>query len=312
MQIYLHIAEIPVNILLIILLGLTTGFLAGMFGIGGGFLATPCLIFIGVPSAVAVATSVNQIISASISGLLSHLKKGNVDVKMGIFLVIGGIFGSSLGVVIFRLIQQIGHVDLLISFCYVLFLGSISLAMISDGLKTILHKNISFTWQEEDSNTQQTNSKLQNFLKKLPYQVYFEKSNIHCSWLVPIFLSAGVGILVAFMGIGGGFLMIPAMLYILKMPPHLVVGTSLFQIIFIASNTTFLQAVSSNNLDLTLSLIMIISSAIGAQFGSKASYRVNPTTSKLCLAVLILLICIKIFAQLFIEPENIYSLTVLK
>jgi len=312
MQIYLPIAEIPVNTLLIILLGLTTGFLAGMFGIGGGFLATPCLIFIGIPSAVAVATSVNQIISASISGLLSHLKKGNVDIKIGLFLVLGGIFGSSLGVIVFQFIQQIGHADLLISFCYVLFLGSISLAMISDGLKTILNKNISFTWQEEDSDNKQTTSKLQNFLKKLPYQVYFEKSNIHSSWLVPIVLSAGVGILVAFMGIGGGFLMIPAMLYILKMPPHLVVGTSLFQIIFIASNTTFLQAISSNNLDLTLSFIMIISSAIGAQFGSKASYRVNPTTSKLCLAILILLICIKMLVQLFIEPQNIYSLTVLK
>jgi uncharacterized membrane protein YfcA len=312
MQVYLPIAEIPVNILLIVLLGLATGFLAGMFGIGGGFLATPCLIFIGIPSAVAVATSVNQIISASISGLLAHLKKGNVDIKMGAFLVVGGIFGSSLGVFIFQLIQQIGYVDLLISFCYVLFLGSISLTMISDSLKTILHKNISFTWQENDLESQTTQSSLQVFLKKLPYQVYFEKSNIRTSWLVPVFLSLGVGILVAFMGIGGGFLMIPAMLYILKMPPQLVVGTSLFQIIFIASNTTFLQAITSNNLDFTLSLIMIISSAIGAQFGSKASYRVNPTTSRLCLAILILLICIKIFAQLFIEPENIYSLTVIK
>ncbi len=312
MQVYLPIAEIPVNIFLIIFLGLGTGFLAGMFGIGGGFLATPCLIFIGVPSAVAVATSVNQIISASISGLLSHFKKGNVDIKMGLCLVIGGVFGSSLGMVIFRLIQQIGHVDLLINFCYVLFLGSVALAMISDGIKTILNKNITFTWQNEDSENLNTASPVQNFLKKLPYQVYFEKSNIYCSWLVPILLSAGVGILVAFMGIGGGFLMIPAMLYILKMPPHLVVGTSLFQIIFIASNTTFLQAISSNNLDLTLSLIMIISSAIGAQFGSKASYKVNPTTSKLCLAVLILLICVKMFAQLFIEPTNIYSLISLK
>ncbi len=312
MQVYLPIAEIPVNILLIVLLGLATGFLAGMFGIGGGFLATPCLIFIGIPSAVAVATSVNQIISASISGLFAHLKKGNVDIKMGAFLVVGGILGSSLGVFIFQLIQQIGYVDLLISFCYVLFLGSISLTMISDSLKTILHKNISFTWQENDLESQTTQSSLQVFLKKLPYQVYFEKSNIRTSWLVPIFLSLGVGILVAFMGIGGGFLMIPAMLYILKMPPQLVVGTSLFQIIFIASNTTFLQAITSNNLDFTLSLIMIISSAIGAQFGSKASYRVNPTTSRLCLAILILLICIKIFTQLFIEPESIYSLTVIK
>jgi len=312
MQIYLPIAEISVNIFLILALGLVTGFLAGMFGIGGGFLATPCLIFIGIPAAVAVATSANQIIAASVSGLLSHFKRGNVDIKMGMFLVLGGVIGSAFGVSIFSIVQKTGHSDLLISFCYVLFLGSISLTMLSDSVKNILNKNINLSWHEDDLENNNQYSKLQNFLQKLPYKLYFEKSNITISIFVPLILSFCIGILVAFMGIGGGFLMIPAMLYILKMPSNLVVGTSLFQIIFIASNTTFLQAATTSNLDLLLAIIMIISSAIGAQFGGKASYKFDPAVSRLFLAVLILLICIKIFFQLLVEPTNLYSLELLK
>ena len=311
MQIYLPIAEIPVNIFLILALGLLTGFLAGMFGIGGGFLATPFLIFIGVPSPVAVSTSTNQIIAASISGLLAHFKKGNVDIKMGLFLVLGGLIGSSFGVSIFSLLKNAGQIDLVIAITYVLFLGSISLMMLSDGFKNFIDKKFGMDWHHRNDEV----VKFQWLLKKIegmPFKTYFSRSEIYLSILVPIILSFGIGILVSLMGVGGGFLMIPAMLYILRMPSSLVVGTSLFQIVFIASNATFLQAVTGNNVDLVLGVLMILSSAIGAQFGSRAAYKVDANATRTFLAILLLMICFKMMFQLFSQPSNIYSLDILK
>jgi uncharacterized membrane protein YfcA len=311
MQIYLPIAEIPVNIFLILALGLLTGFLAGMFGIGGGFLATPFLIFIGVPSPVAVSTSTNQIIAASISGLLAHFKKGNVDIKMGLFLVLGGIIGSSIGVSIFSILKNAGQIDLVIAITYVLFLGSISIMMLSDSFRNFIDKKFGMDWHRRD----EEEVKFKWLLKKidnLPFKTYFSRSEIYVSVLVPITLSFGIGILVSLMGVGGGFLMIPAMLYILRMPSSLVVGTSLFQIVFIASNATFLQAVTGNNVDLVLGVLMILSSAIGAQFGSRAAYKVDANATRTFLAILLLLICFKMMFQLFSQPSNIYSLDILK
>jgi uncharacterized membrane protein YfcA len=311
MQIYLPIAEIPVNIFLILALGLLTGFLAGMFGIGGGFLATPFLIFIGVPSPVAVSTSTNQIIAASISGLLAHFKKGNVDIKMGLFLVLGGLIGSSLGVSIFSLLKNAGQIDLVIAITYVMFLGSISLMMLSDGFKNFIDRKFGMDWHQRNDEV----VKFQWLLKKIegmPFKTYFSRSEIYVSVLVPIILSFGIGILVSLMGVGGGFLMIPAMLYILRMPSSLVVGTSLFQIVFIASNATFLQAVTGNNVDLVLGVLMILSSAIGAQFGSRVAYKVDANATRTFLAILLLMICFKMMFQLFSQPSNIYSLDILK
>ena len=311
MQIYLPIAEIPVNIFLILGLGLLTGFLAGMFGIGGGFLATPFLIFIGIPSPVAVSTSTNQIIAASISGLLAHFKKGNVDIKMGLFLVLGGIIGSSIGVSIFSFLKNAGQIDLVIALTYVLFLGSISLMMLSDSFRNFIDKKFGMDWHHYNEEV----VKFQWLLKKIegmPFKTYFSRSEIYISILVPIILSFGVGILVSLMGVGGGFLMIPAMLYILRMPSSLVVGTSLFQIVFIASNATFLQAVTGNNGDIVLGILMIISSAIGAQIGSRVAYKVDANATRSFLAVLLLLICFKMMFQLFSQPSNIYSLDILK
>jgi uncharacterized membrane protein YfcA len=311
MQIYLPIAEIPVNIFLILALGLLTGFLAGMFGIGGGFLATPFLIFIGVPSPVAVSTSTNQIIAASISGLLAHFKKGNVDIKMGLFLVIGGVIGSSIGVSIFSLLKKAGQIDLVIAITYVLFLGSISLMMLSDSFRNFIDRKFGMDWHHHNEEV----VKFQWLLKKIeamPFKTYFSRSEVYISVLVPIILSFGVGILVSLMGVGGGFLMIPAMLYILRMPSSLVVGTSLFQIVFIASNATFLQAVTGNNVDIVLGILMILSSAIGAQIGSRVAYKVDANATRSFLAILLLLICFKMMFQLFSQPGNIYSLDILK
>lgn len=309
MQIYLPIAEIPVNVLVILLLGLTTGFLAGMFGIGGGFLATPLLIFIGIPPAISVATSTNQIIASSVSGLLAHLRKGNVDIKMGIILVIGGLLGSTVGVSIFKLLQQTGQIDVAIALIYVLFLGVISITMFVDSIKAVTGKKYGIAWEKK------TNGCLGKFLRKidnLPWKSYFPKSDIEISLLVPIVLSIGIGILVALMGIGGGFLMIPAMIYILRMPSKVVVGTSLFQIIFIASNATLLQAITNNTVDIVLAFLMIISSAIGAQIGTRTVYKSDADGMRFLLSVLVLGVCAKMLLTLITEPQSLYMIEILK
>lgn len=309
MQIYLPIAEIPVNVILVLMLGLFTGFLAGMFGIGGGFLATPLLIFIGIPPAIAVSTSTNQIISASISGLLAHLRKGNVDIKMGLFLVIGGFIGSSAGVLIFKLLQRTGNIDVIIAIVYVLFLGAISFTMIRDSIINFLHSKNSENKKPQNGKIL---TKILQIIDKMPYRVYFPKSGIMVSIFVPIILSSGIGILVALMGIGGGFLMIPAMVYLLRMPSFVVVGTSLFQIVFIASNATFLQAITNNNVDIVLASLMIVSSAIGAQIGTRAGYKVNANNMRSFLALMLLGVCIKMLFTLFSEPKNLFIVEILK
>lgn len=308
-QIYLPIAEIPVNILLILLLGLVTGFLAGMFGIGGGFLATPFLMFIGIPPAVAVSTSANQIIASSVSGLMVHLRKGTVDMKMGLFLVIGGFIGSTFGVSLFRILQKAGQIDLVIALVYVIFLGSISIMMLVDSIKTLSTKKYNIVWEKKDSD------RFERFLvwiDQLPWQIHFPKSDITVSVIVPTVLSVGIGILVSLMGIGGGFMMIPAMIYILRMPSAVVVGTSLFQIIFIASNATFLQAITNNSVDIVLAFLMIISSSIGAQMGTRAGYKVDADNMRSFLALIIFLVCLKMFFSLFAAPEALYTVEVLK
>lgn len=307
-QIYLPIAEIPVNILLVLMLGLVAGLLAGMFGIGGGFLATPFLMFIGIPPAIAVSTSTNQIIAASVSGLLAQLRKRNVDIKMGLFLVFGGFIGSSFGVSIFRILQKSGQIDIVIALVYVIFLGTISVTMLIDSIRTLMERKYGVTWEKKPP-------KADGFLKRLdhlPWKVYFPKSEITVSILIPITLSMGIGILVSLMGIGGGFLMIPAMIYILRMPSSMVVGTSLFQIVFIASNATFLQAVTSNNVDIVLAFLMIISSAIGAQIGIRVGYKVDADSMCSFLALLLLGVCVKMLFILFTEPSNLYVVEVLK
>ncbi|MES2961106.1 MAG: sulfite exporter TauE/SafE family protein [Pseudomonadota bacterium] len=309
MQIYLPIAEIPVNILLILLLGLTTGFLAGMFGIGGGFIATPLLMFIGIPPAIAVSTSTNQIIASSVSGVFAHFRKGSVDIKMGLVLVIGGFIGSTLGVSIFKILQKTGNIDLVVALTYVIFLGSISITMLIDSVKTLVEKKYGVTWEKTE------NGNLDKFLAKidrLPWKSHFPKSDITVSLIVPIVLSIGIGILVALMGVGGGFLMIPAMIYILRMPSSVVVGTSLFQIVFIASNATFLQAVTNNTVDIVLAFLMIISSSIGAQIGTRTGYKVDADSMRSFLSLLLLGVCVKMLFVLFKHPESLYVIEILK
>jgi uncharacterized protein len=316
MQIYLPIAEMPINILLILALGLVTGFLAGTFGIGGGFLATPFLIFIGIPPAISVATSANQIIASSVSGLFAHLKKGSVDLKMGVFLLIGGIIGSSFGVSIFKILQDAGHIDLVIGITYVLFLGSISILMLKDSSRVLMRTRYRLSFTASDHPEEEENSKIYKkmtySIDRLPYKIYFPKSDIEVSAILPIFLSIIIGVLVSLMGIGGGFLMIPAMIYILRMPSSVVVGTSLFQIIFIASNTTFLQAFSNHTVDIVLAFLMIISSAIGAQIGTRAGRKMDGDKMRFLLSILLFLVCFKMFLTLFTRPDNLFLIELLK
>ena len=307
MQIYLPIAEIPINILLILSLGFVTGILSGMFGVGGGFIATPFLIFMGIPPLVAVATSANQITASSISGLLSHSKQKNVDFKMGFVLIFGGIFGSILGIIIFRLLQDLGQTDVFISIIYVIFLGLIGLTMAIDNIKTILK-------EKYEIETSKKRGKKKLFVKfskkinKLPFKMYFPKSNIEISLLIPLIIGVFAGSLVSMMGIGGGFVIIPAMIYILKMPHKIITGTSLFQIVFISIVVTMMQSVVNNAVDIILAAIMIAGSVIGVQFGIKKAKNMDNDNLKLMLAIMILLVCLKMFSQLFLEPSSLYSI----
>ncbi|MFT5702827.1 MAG: putative membrane protein YfcA [Rickettsiales bacterium] len=310
MQLYLPIAEIPINIFLILGLGLLTGFLAGMFGIGGGFLSTPLLIFNGIPPAIAVSTSANQIMASSVSGVLAHLRRANVDIKMGMMLLFGGLFGSSLGVWIFRILQKTGQIDIAVALFYVVFLGSIGVMMLIESTKIILERKYNIIWQNKRSSKRTT--LLVRKMQKLPYKTYFAKSDITVSAIVPIVIGFFVGILVAIMGIGGGFIMIPAMVYVLRMPSSVVVGTALFQTIFIAGNTTFLQSITSHNVDIVLAFVMIISSVIGAQIGSKVAYKVDTESLRSVLAIIILAICVKMFLNLFANPTTLFTVEALR
>lgn len=308
MEIFLPVAEIQINVLVILVFGLITGFIAGMFGIGGGFLATPLLIFAGIPPAIAVATSTNQIIASSTSGLLVHLRHGNVDVKMGSILVVGGFFGSAIGMIIFKNLQATGQIDVVIGIIYVIFLGLIGSTMMFGAIKDILQKKYGINLKTKRSKIA---IELSQLSKKLPLKSRFSKSDIEISIIVPFILSILIGILVALMGIGGGFLMIPAMISILRMKQSVITGTSLFQIIFIACNASFLQALN-NNIDIILSFIMIITSAIGSQIGSKASYKIDADNLRSFLALLILAVCFKMLFTLLAEPASIYSLELIK
>lgn len=307
MQIYLPIAEIPINIILILSLGFVTGIMAGLFGIGGGFIGTPMLIFIGISPAVAVSTSSNQIAASSFSGVLAHIKKNNIDFKMGLLLVCGGFIGAIAGVAIFKILRNIGHIDIFVSFLYIFFLGFIGLFMLYDNLKIIIKNkyDIVFTKNKKSNGIV---SKIRIIARSLPFQQYFPKSELTVSIFLPLFIGITTGILVAIMGIGGGFILIPAMIYLLKMPHHIVIGTSLFQIVFVASLTTILQSVNNQTVDIVLAFLMIISSVFGAQIGTILSEKINPDKLKLFLSLMIVGICLKMLYGLFIEPENLFNI----
>jgi uncharacterized protein len=261
MHIYLPIAEMSVNIFLLLGMGVGIGLLSGIFGVGGGFLMTPLLIFIGIPPAVAVGTEANQIVASSVSGVLAHWRRGNVDMKMGIVLLIGGLLGSTFGVWLFSALRNLGQIDLVIRLSYVIFLGIIGLLMLAESVRAMRRQTAAAT----------TRRKLHqhNFLHGLPLKMRFRRSKLYISALLPLLVGCLVGVLASVMGVGGGFVMVPAMIYLLGMPTAVVVGTSLFQIIFVTANATFLQAYVNQTVDVVLALLLLSGAVIGAQVGTK-------------------------------------------
>ncbi len=298
MNVYLPIAEMSVNAFLLLGMGGGVGFLSGLFGVGGGFLMTPLLIFIGVPAAVAVGTEANQIVASSVSGVLAHMRRGNVDFRMGGILTIGGFAGSTVGVWLFTLLRQLGQVDLLISICYVLFLGIIGALMFVESVRSMLRKDA----RGRGKLHQHT------WLHGLPFKMRFRRSRLYVSALLPLGIGFFVGVLAAIMGVGGGFIMVPAMIYLLGMPTAVVVGTSLFQIIFVTANVTLLQAVNNQTVDLVLGLMLLTGAVIGAQLGTRASALLKGEQLRGLLAVMVLAVAGKLGVDLVTTPDDLYSI----
>jgi hypothetical protein len=281
-------------------LGATIGMLSGIFGVGGGFLMTPLLIFLGVTPPVAVGTEANQIVAASVSGVLAHWRRGNVDFKMGMVLLIGGILGSTFGVWLFRELRTIGQIDLVIRASYVVFLGIVGILMLIESLRAMRRQR-----------TQTGRRKLHQhiWLHGLPFKMRFRRSKLYISALLPLMVGFVVGVLAAIMGVGGGFVMVPAMIYLLGMPTTVVVGTSLFQIIFVTANTTFLQASLNQTVDVVLAFLLLIGGVIGAQIGTKVGAKLRGEELRGLLALIVLSVCGKIGYDLLPPPLDIYSIS---
>ena len=304
MYIYLPIAEVSMHIGIIIGLGGGVGFLSGLFGVGGGFLMTPLLIFFGIPPAVAVSTEANQIVASSVSGVLAHMRRGNVDFKMGGILMAGGVIGSSLGVALFSFLQSIGQIDLVIQLSYVVFLGIIGSLMLTESVRTII--------RSRKPGAVRGKLHQHNWLHGLPLKMRFRRSKLYISAILPLALGAFAGILAAIMGVGGGFIMVPAMIYLLGMPTSVVVGTSLFQIIFVTANVTLLQSIQTQTVDFLLAGLLLFGAVIGAQFGSRAGALLRGEQLRGLLALMVLAVCIKIGYDLVVRPEDLLSVELLR
>jgi len=302
MSIYLPIAEMNVNILLIIFIGMLVGGLSGLFGVGGGFLMTPLLIFLGIPPAVAVGTEAPHVLASSISGAIAHWRRKNVDIKMGFILLIGGIAGSTVGVNIFKILIGFGQIDLIIQLLFIFFLGLIGFSMLFESARTTIKKY-------RTTSTIRTKLHQHSWLHGLPFKMRFHRSKLYISTIPPILIGFVVGVLSAMMGVGGGFIMIPAMVYILGMSTNVVVGTSLFQIIFVTANSTFFQSYLNQTVDIVLAALMIFGGVIGAQIGARLGTKFRAEYLRGALAFIVLMVCLKIFLDLTLTPSELFSLS---
>jgi len=298
-NLYLPISGNATNILLLLGLGGGVGFLSGLFGVGGGFLMTPLLIMVGIPSTVAAATDSNQIVAASTSGTFAHYRLGNVDFKMGFLLLIGGVLGGTVGVQFIKVLRAMGNADFVIKVTYVIMLGVIGGYMFVESLQS-MRKTAP---EEVRPREPQKPSVYARLVQSLPWQMRFEKSGVTLSPVMPLVLGVFVGILAAIMGVGGGFIMVPVMVYMLRMPMHVVVGTSLFQILFTCINVTFMQAVSNHTVDLVLAIILLIGSTLGAQFGVRVSRRLKADQLKILLASIVLVVMVQMLVGLVWPPH---------
>ncbi len=301
MQIYLPIAEVSVNAFLLLGLGGLVGVLSGMFGVGGGFLMTPLLFFIGIPPAVAVATEANQIVASSFSGVLAHFKRKTVDLRMGFVLLVGGLIGAALGVLVFNFLKSVGQVDLLVRLCYVVFLGIIGALMFVESLNAIRKAR-------KAGGTPPPKRRQRNWVHALPFKMRFRTSGLYISVIPPVLVGVAVGILAAIMGVGGGFIMVPAMIYLLGMPTKVVVGTSLFQIIFVTAFTTMLHATTNFTVDIVLAVLLLIGGVVGAQIGTRIGVKMKAEQLRILLAIMVLAVCGKLALDLLFQPSELYSL----
>lgn len=303
MDLYLPIANLSVNALVIIGLGGVVGLLSGMFGVGGGFLTTPLLIFYGIPPTVAAASAASQVTGASVSGVFTHLARGTVDVRMGGVLVGGGIVGAGIGVLLFRLLQSLGQIDTVIAILYVVLLGSIGALMAKESIETLVAAR---TGRALTARKRRHHP----LVAALPMRWRFYRSGLYISPLAPLLLGVMTGILTMLLGVGGGFIMVPAMIYLLGMGTQVVVGTSLFQILFVTMATTMIHAMTTKAVDLVLALLLLVGSVIGAQVGTRISMKMRPENLRVILALIVLVVALRMALGLGWRPDEIYSVQV--
>jgi len=302
MYLYLPIAEVSVNLFVIFGMGGAVGILSGMFGVGGGFLMTPLLIFYGIPPIVAVATEANQIVASSISGAFAHWRRKAVDFKMGTILLLGGIIGSFIGIELFVFLKDLGQIDLIISLSYVILLGAIGTLIFIEGMRSMIaHRN--------ETLVQVKKRKDRTWVHSLPMRIRFKKSGLYISIIPPIVIGLAVGIMASIMGVGGGFIMVPAMIYLLRMPTNVVIGTSLYQIIFVTSLVTVLHAYENQTVDVMLAMILMSGGVVGAQIGAALGHKLKAEQLRFLLGILILAVCAKMLIELAVEPKDIYVIT---
>ena len=301
MEVYLPVAELSVNWAMILGMGAAVGFLSGMFGVGGGFLMTPLLVFYGIPPGIAVATQASHITAASLSGALAQWRRQGVDAKMGSILLVGGIVGSAVGVYVFRILQQLGQIELVVTGSYVLLLGSIGGLMLNESIRAI---------RAARSGKVPASGKVgqHSWIHKLPFKMRFRRSKLYISVIPPMVLGLLVGILTAIMGIGGGFLLVPAMIYLLRMPTNVVIGTSQFQILFVTAATTVLHATSDQTVDIVLAFLLVLGGAVGVQFGVRVGSQLRGEQLRALLATLVVLVALRLFIGLVTTPGDIYSI----
>lgn len=302
-SIFLPVADMSINLFLVLGIGGMVGFLSGMFGVGGGFLLTPLMMMIGIPPAVAAASDSNQIVAAAASGAMAHTRLGNVDMKMGLIILIGGILGGTVGVQVVKVLRQLGNFEFVVKFVYVLMLGGVGGAMFMESLRTLRKKGSA--GEGPGANTVMGNPKFSAFFNRLPLKMHFKKSGLHTSAIFPFTIGAVVGFLAALMGVGGGFIMVPAMIYIIGMPTVVAIGTDLFQIVFTTANVTLQQAVTNHTVDIVLALVLLAGSAVGAQFGARVSKVLKGEQIRILLSVIVLVMMVKLLFDLLITPDNL-------
>jgi uncharacterized protein len=300
LEVYLPIAGVSLDVVGLLLLGGVVGFLSGVFGVGGGFLLTPLLIFVGVPPAVAVASSANQLVGASVSGAMAHWRRGNLDVPMGVLMVAGGLAGSLSGIWLFVLLRQLGQIELVISLSYAILLTILGGLMLIESVRTWFRR------RRPDARPRRLHQ--HNWLHGLPFKLRFRRSKLYISALLPIFLGFFVGVLSAVMGIGGGFVTVPAMIYLLGMPTSMVPGTSLFQIIFVTAAVTILQALANNTVDVVLAFLLLLGGVLGAQFGSRWGAKLRGEQLRALLALVLLAVAGKLVFDLTVRPDDLFSI----